>query len=191
MQGAMTKGLLVFILFLSGCAALARTSDDYRDPNMDFGSVTKVAILPLANYSREQGASERVRDVLSNMLMATGSIYVVPPGEVARSTGRLGIANPSTPSIEEVQKLGTNVQVNAVITGAIREYGEVRSGNVTSNVISLSLQMIETQTGKVIWSASSTEGGISIWARLFGGGGKPMNAVTEKCVNDLIEKLYK
>jgi len=73
----------------------------------------------------------------------------------------------------------------------VREYGEVRSGTTSANIISLSLQMIETQTGKVVWTASSTKGGISIWDRLFGGGGQPMNVITEKAVNDLINKLFK
>ena len=62
---------------------------------------------------------------------------------------------------------------------------------VLANIISVSLQMIETQTGKVVWTDSSTRGGISIWDRLFGGGGKPMNKVTEKAVNDLIYRLLK
>jgi curli biogenesis system outer membrane secretion channel CsgG len=67
----------------------------------------------------------------------------------------------------------------------------VRSGTATSNMVSVSLRMIETQTGKIVWSASSTEGGVNIWDRLFGGGGKPMNEVTEKAVDDLIRKLFK
>jgi hypothetical protein len=51
--------------------------------------------------------------------------------------------------------------------------------------------MIETQTGKIVWTASSTQGGIGILDRLFGGGGQPMNKVTEKAINDLINKLFK
>ncbi len=50
--------------------------------------------------------------------------------------------------------------------------------------------MIETQTGKVVWTASSTKGGISVWDRLFGGGGKAMNEVTEEAVDDLLDKLF-
>ena len=77
------------------------------------------------------------------------------------------------------------------MTGVVKEYGEVRSGSVSSNVISMSLQMFEVKTGKVVWSASSTKGGVSTMDRLFGGGGKPMNVVTEEAAVDLINKLYK
>jgi len=35
------------------------------------------------------------------------------------------------------------------------------------------------------------EGGINLGDRLFGGGGEPMNVVTEKAVDDIIDKLFK
>jgi len=55
----------------------------------------------------------------------------------------------------------------------------------------MSLQMVEGTIGKVVWTASTTKGGISIWDRLLGGGGRPMNDTTDKAVNDLINKLFK
>jgi hypothetical protein len=101
------------------------------------------------------------------------------------------IQNPATPSPEEVVKLAGLIKVSAVVSGVLREYGEVRSGTSSANAISISLQMMEGQTGKVVWTASSTKGGISIWDRLFGGGGRPMNNITEKAVDDVINKLFK
>jgi hypothetical protein len=89
-----------------------------------------------------------------------------------------------------VINLGKVLNVQAVITGVLKEYGEVRSGNSSANVISLSVQMVETQTGKVVWSASSTQGGVGFGDRLLGGGGDPMNKVTEDAVGDLLNKLF-
>jgi len=172
-------------------AACATTSDTYIDPNMDFGAIKTVAVMPFASLTRDPVIAERVRDVFINKLLSTGAVYVLPTGEVARGVARSEIQNPTAPSGEEVIKLGGIVKVQAVITGTVREYGEVRSGTTSANIISLSLQMIETQTGKIVWTASSTQGGISILDRLFGGGGQPMNKVTEKAINDLINKLFK
>lgn len=163
----------------------------YIDPNMDFGTVKSVAVMPFTSLSKDLIVAERVRDVFINRLLATGAVYVVPVGEAARGAARSEVQNPSAPSPEEAVKLGGIIKVQAIITGIVREYGEVRSGTASSNVISVSLQMIETQTGKVVWTASSTRGGINIWDRLFGGGGKPMNTVTEKAINDLIYRLLK
>jgi hypothetical protein len=101
------------------------------------------------------------------------------------------LQNPSAPSPEEAVKLGGIIKVEAIITGTVREYGEVRSGTASSTIASISLQMVETQTGRVVWSAASTKGGVNIWDRLFGGGGKPMDIVTQKAVDDLIRQLFK
>jgi hypothetical protein len=177
-----------FLLFLTACATPA---DMYRDPKMDFGAIQTVAVMPFTNLAKEQIIAERVRDVFITNLLSTGAVYVLPVGEVARGISKVEMANPGAPSPEEVIKVARIVQAQAVITGVVREYGEVRAGITSANLISMSLQMIETQTGKVIWSASSTAGGISVWDRLFGGGGQPMNKVTEKAVNDLIQKLFK
>jgi polysaccharide biosynthesis protein PelC len=175
-------------LLLIACAGSRST---YIDPNMDFGTVKSVAVMPFMSLAKDPIVAERVRDVFINRLLATGAVYVVPVGEVARGVTRAELQNPSAPSPEEAVKLGGIIKVQAVITGTVREYGEVRSGTSSGNIISVSLQMIETQTGKVVWTDSSTRGGISIWDRLFGGGGKPMNKVTEKAINDLIHRLLK
>jgi polysaccharide biosynthesis protein PelC len=150
-----------------------------------------VAVLPFNNLSRDNIAGERVRDVFANLLLATGAVYVLPSGEVARGIGRANVVLPPTPSVEEVVSLGKLLQANAVITGTLKEYGEVRAGSSTANVISVSLQMYETQTGKVVWAASTTKGGIGFWDRMLGGGGEPMNKVTEDAVRDLLNKLFK
>ena len=182
--------LSVFLVLLSACGS--HRLDVYHDPNFDFGAIRTVAVMPFENLSRENTAASRVRDVFMNMLQSSGTIYVLPPGEVARGLTRAGLDREkgTAPSQEEAVKLGGIVKADAVITGVVREYGEVHSGAATSNIVSISLQMIETQTGKIVWTASSTRGGITTGDRLFGGGGRPMNDVTHEAVIDVINKLF-
>ncbi len=191
MSTRMTCLLLSMVLPLSTSCAPTVTRSVYRDPNMDFGVIKTVAVMPFHNLSRESVAADRVRDVFINRLLSTGAVYVLPVGEVARGVARTEILNPSAPSPEEVVKLATAVKAQAVITGVVREYGEVRSGSSAAAAISISVQMLEGQTGKTVWTASSTKGGIDVWDRLFGGGGRPMNDVTRDAVNDVIQKLFK
>jgi hypothetical protein len=186
-------GVLIILLLAASLAATAcapSVQDVFRDETMDFAAVRTVAVMPLANQTREMMAPERVRDVFVTMLLSTGAVYVLPSGEVARGVSRLGIADPANPSVEDIMKFGGVVKADAVITGSVREYGEVRSGSVASPIISISMRMIETQTGRVVWSASATKGGVSFSDRLLGGGGTPMNEITEKAVNEIIEKLF-
>jgi hypothetical protein len=175
---------------LAACAGKAKGTS-FHNPDMDFGSVRTVAVMPFGNLSRETAAADRVREVFSNMLLATGAMYVLPQGEVARGVARVGVATPIAPTQEEVVKLCALLKADAVITGVVKEYGEVRAGTTTSNVISLSAQMMEGTTGKVVWAASSTQGGIGFGDRMLGGGGRPLNDVTEAAVNELLDKLFK
>lgn len=181
--------LSVVLIGTVACASLSRQT--YRDPKMDLGSIYTVAIMPLTNLTRDQLASERVRDVLMTMLLASGNVYVVPPGEVAKQYGMAGIVNPATPTIDETIKLGKMLKVDAIVSGVVKEYGEVRAGAASASLISLSVQLTEVQTGKVVSSVSSTKGGIGFIERLFGGGGEPMNDITEKAIKDVISELLK
>lgn len=179
-------------LLLAAVAACASSKGQrYQDKSMDFGSIRTVAVMPFSNLSRDNLAADRIRDVFSSMLLATGAVYVLPYGEVARGVGRAGVASASQPSTEEIVKLGTILKVDGIITGVVKEYGEVRSGNATSNVVSVSVELLETSTGKVVWAGATTRGGVTMADRLFGGGGTPINDVSEAAVDDLLNKLFR
>lgn len=180
---------LCAVVLLGSCASAPEVM--FRDENMDFGAIRTVAVMPFVSLTRDNVAAERVRDVFITRLLATGAVYVVPVGEVARAVTQAEIQNPGTPSPEEIVKLGTQMKVQAVLTGTVREYGEVRSGLSTAGVISMSVEVLETQLGKIVWSTGSTKGGITVWDRLFGGGGRPMNHVTTEAVDDIINRLVR
>lgn len=178
---------LALLALLAACSGHRGRS--FQDAQMDFGAIRTVAVMPFQNLTRDNLAGERVRDVFANMLLATGSVYVVPAGEVARGVGMVGVAAVSTPSTEEVVKLGTALKAEGIITGVVKEYGEVRSGAAASNVVAMSVQLYETATGKIVWAGSVTKGGVAFSDRLFGGGGRPLNDITEAAVDELLAKL--
>jgi hypothetical protein len=184
----MIRALALSLAMTSGCAS----HKSYQNRNMDFGSIKTVAVMPFVNLTRDTLAGERVRDVFSNMLLASEAVYVVPTGEMTRAINRLAISNPGSPNSEEVVKLGGMLKAEALITGVVKEYGEVRGGTSTANVVSISAQMFETATGKVVWSGTSTKGGITWGSRLLGtAGGDPVNDVTEQATDDLLKQLFK
>jgi hypothetical protein len=146
--------------------------------------------MPFANLTTEGNAAGRVRDTFTTMLQATGAMYVLPAGEVNRAILRTTPADPSALSSEEAITLAGVAKVDAIVTGVVREYGQVRSGSSSANVISIRVEMMESQTGRVVWSASSTEGGLKFSDRMFGGGGSPMDVVTTEAVRDLLDQLF-
>jgi polysaccharide biosynthesis protein PelC len=180
-------GLAALLVLLAGCAP---TAQGYRDPNMDFGSLHTIAVLPFANLSRETNAGDRIRDIFVTSLLATGGVYVLPVGEVARGMARANFGTATAPAVEDAIKLGSILKADALITGVVREYGEMRSGSTSANVVAVSVQMIETQSGRTVWNATTSRGGIGFIDRLFGGGGQAMNEISEQAVHDLIDQLF-
>jgi polysaccharide biosynthesis protein PelC len=183
--------LLLLPLLLALTAGCAQPRPAYHDKNMDFGSIRTVAVLPFWNLSPAQQAADRVREVFSNALLATEAVYVVPSGEVGRAVTRLGLASATSPTSDDVVKLCSMLKADGLMTGVVKEYGEVRAGSASSNVVSVSVQLYEAGTGKLVWSGSATRGGVTWAARLLGtAGGEPMNSVTEQAVNDLLKQLF-
>lgn len=179
----------LWLFLLNGCA-LSTSKKGYVNQNMDFSAIQSVAVLPFQNLSSEEKGAERVRDVFMGMLLASEAFYVLPPGEVNRGISKAGLRKPQEPTAEEIKSISKILEVDAVITGVLREYATVRSGSAEANLVSLSVQMLDIEKGTIIWSASSTKGGIGLSDRLVGGGGEPMNKVTEQVVNDLLNNLF-
>ncbi|HXI02876.1 MAG TPA: hypothetical protein VNI57_06820 [Candidatus Saccharimonadales bacterium] len=189
--GMRMAAVLAMLIALTGCSSHRAAQSTFKDPEMDFGLIRTVAVVPFGNLTSSPRAADRVRDVFMTMLQATGAVYVLPPGEIARGISRVSPADPTSPTAEEAVALGKNLDADVIITGTVLEYGEVRSASAVANVISLSLEMVETGSGKVVWSSSSTKGGIGAGKRLLGGGGEPMNVVTVDAVDELLDQLFK
>jgi len=185
-----TMGLGLWLL-AAGCAGRRGVDVTYHDPNMDFSLIRTVAVLPFDNLTANNHADEAVRDVFMTMLQATGSLYVLPPGEVGRGVSRASLRAPTQPSAEEVVQLARILDADVVILGTVREYGELRSGASAAGVVSLSVKMLEAESGRVVWSASSSAGGVSASDRVFGGGGRPMDDVTRSAVDKLLDRLFR
>jgi hypothetical protein len=182
--------ILLFMLVAMVACTSSGISENYHDPEMDFAAVRTIAVMPFANLSNDKEAGQIVRDTFMTSLMATGLVYVIPAGDIERGILRTKLANPISPSGEDIATLSSLIKADAVITGVVREFSVIRSGQASAAVISMSMQMIESRSRKMVWTAATTKGGINTWDRLFGGGGRPMNEITEQAVNDIINKLF-
>lgn len=193
MNSRIAGGIIVVLATAAvvlGCSSRPGARTSFHDPGMDFGLIQSVAVLPFDNLTQTQNAGETVRDVFMTMLQATVAVYVQPPGEVRRAIDRINPNDPMAPTAQEAVELGRALEVDVIITGTVLEYGQVRSASALANICSVSVKMIEGETGRVVWSASATRGGVGASERLLGGGGQPMNIVISQAVEDLLDRLF-
>ena len=123
-------------------------------------------------------------------LLASGAVDVVEPGEVEGALARLGVQR-RKPSVEEIVALGESLGVQALILGTVAQSEVLRSGSVGMPVVTLDAQMVETETGAIIWATTHTQKGGRLSARVLGTGGQPISETTRLCVQTLLDALLK
>ena len=164
----------------------------FTNPAFDFSFVSRVAVLPFENLSRDREAGVRATRLLITQLLASGAVDVVEPGEVRAALakipgGRAGRA--PSPSTQEVIALGRDLGVEAVILGTVTQSEILRAGATSMPVVTLDAHMVETETGAAVWAATHTEKGSTLSAKILGTGGKPISETTRHCVMKLLETL--
>jgi TolB-like protein len=179
---------LLLIISVVGCkGAVIR----YINPEANFSYIKKVAILPFNNMSNDRFAGERVRNTLTVELMSRGVFDVMERGEVSKVMGLvLRAAGFEEGSAVEVDKetlklLGERLGVQAVILGSVDEY---ESGGRRA-VVSLSVRMLDTSSGIILWQAKSTATGTSIWRTIVGLEEQDRSTLTRAAVKGALDTL--
>lgn len=163
-------------------------STEFTNPAIDFSFVERVAVLPFENLSADRQAGLRATRLMITELLASGAVDVVEPGEVEGALARLG-GSRTRPNTEEIVILGQALGVQAVVVGTVAQSDILRSGAVGIPVVTLDTQMVEAETGAIIWAATHTEKGKGFSARVLGTGGQPISETTRLCVQTLLASL--
>lgn len=192
-MSGLQKGVCVSMLCMAvlslGCRGNVSTYHISQD--MDFGSVKRVAVLPLDNLTNERYAGEIVRQVVISELLASGLVDVIVPGEVIAAIDKMGSKSISSLTEEQIKTLGSSLKVQAVIFGSVGKFGEVRVGNISAPEISITLMMADTSSGSIVWSATRTSGGAGFMARHFGARSDTMSESVLKVVRETLRTLTK
>jgi TolB-like protein len=178
-------------LLLSGCAAARHTT--YIDPQFDFGSIERVAILPFENLSSDQGSAKYITRLFFTELLAQKVFDVVEPGEVSAFIGsHSGMTDKNAElSIEQIKDMAKTLNVQAIIFGSVGESSELRSGNLNTHVVGIDARMVNAETGSTVWSSSVNTSGPGAFARLFGVGERTRSNAARNAVQKLISSLVR
>jgi hypothetical protein len=182
----LAAALVVALSILAGCAA---APIHYVNPDVDFGFVRRVAVVPFQNLSADRYASQRTESVFQAELLSYEGIEVLDPGEVLGVWNELRFGADVVLTPQQIVTLGERLGVDALFTGSVEEYGLERLGNNQAYTVTAVFGLAETTTGAVIWSSQVHADGSSLWKKLFGGQPKSLYAVSRSAVRDALDTL--
>ncbi len=120
--------------------------------NIDVGEVVvkKVAVIPFFNISGSRDAGTIVADIYVTELFNDERYKIEEPGNVRQFVIQEGILNLGELSLDRIAILGRRLGVDGVFIGTIEEYATGRFG---VPVVSMNVRLVESDTGRVVWSA--------------------------------------
>jgi len=183
-------GMILFILtMIISCSTANKQETFHIREDVDFSFIKRVAVLPLDNMTGEKSASRIIRHLVISELLATGLVDVVAPGEVVAAMKDMGIKEVSSLSKKNIKSLGRALKAEAIIMGAVQQFGNVRFGSISAPEVTITLLMADAGSGDIIWSVTKSRGGASFMARHFGARSETMSETAIAVVRDAIATL--
>ena len=183
--------LTIFMLSsLLGCAGRS-TMESFVRPEFDLAFINKVAVLPFENPAGDQMIAERCRQVTITQILSSGLFDVVDKMQVDSSLISQAIAPGSPIDASTLHRLGQLLGVQGFIVGSLDEASVDQKGAATFLDISLTMRLIDSESGLVVWQASGRGSGYSVWDRLFGLASKDSFQVTRDLIRNLLGTMGK
>jgi TolB-like protein len=166
MQRVALVGCLVLVLILTGCGGKF-TSEEFVRDEVDFDSITRVAVLPFMNYTDDKYAHQRLRNAAITQLLSNGIADVVDRG-IVDSVLFEEVIDPTQPiDLINLKRLGQRLNVQAFLMGSVDAVPTARGAGAYPQ-ISLTLRLVEAQSATIIWQNTgnwTSESGIG---KIFG-----------------------
>ena len=153
----LTAAILTLGMMVVGCGGPAR----FVDPEADIPFYERVGILPFETLSNDRAAGMRLTSVFFTEVLNVEFAEVVEPGQFLAA---INIVRPGTPvtnpwSTAEIARLSAEAGVQAVFMGTVREYEMTRVGRESFPLVSVEVRLVDSATGRLVWSASDTRRG--------------------------------
>jgi len=185
------RNIIILVLFVLIAAGCTREVVRYINPEANFSYIKKVAILPFNNLSDDRFAGEKVRSAITVDLLSRGVFDVVEQGEVNKVTSLvLRAAGAEEGMVTELDRetlklLGERLGVQAVILGSVDEY----VGRREEALVGLSVRMLDTSSGIILWQAKASTSSASFWRKILGLEGVDTSTLTRKVVKTAFDTL--
>src|SRR3990172_5893978 len=185
------RNIIIPVLFVLIAAGCTREVVRYINPEANFSYIKKVAILPFNSLSDDRFAGEKVRSAITVDLLSRGVFDVVEQGEVNKVTSLvLRAAGAEEGMVTELDRetlklLGERLGVQAVILGSVDEY----VGRREEGLVGLSVRMLDTSSGIILWQAKASTSSASFWRKILGLEGVDTSTLTRRVVKTAFDTL--
>lgn len=147
---------IMLLAGLSGCASPSGSSSGGAgtdEPNVyvarEAKGIDKVAILPFKAATTLIGSS--VSDMFVTEVMKMNRYELVERSQMSGVLGETEVALSGLTAGQAAQ-LGQMVGANGVIIGTVSEYESVAMGGRTYPVVGITIRLIDSGTGRILWS---------------------------------------
>lgn len=147
----------------------------------------RIAVLPFANYAANRDAADRVLPIVAVELAQKPGVTVVDQGEVDAALAKEPWLMLDRIPPDIVKSIGTELKADALLIGSLLSYTERDFDMERIPQASLSLRLVEVESGRVLWNAvHSRDGGDEEW--LFGlGRVQSMEQLLTLTVREMLE----
>ena len=177
--------LVSMLLYLPGCGGGKIPTKSYVRENTNLELIQTVAVLPFEGGGRAQ----RIREFTITQLLAADIFDVVDKGRVDSTLAQEAITPGMPLDSFTIRRLGESLNVEAVILGSVELATDTR-GNAAFPQITITMRLINCETGILLWQASGRGSGYSVADRLFGFAPKDYFEVTFELLNDLFATMH-
>lgn len=148
-----------------------------------------VAILPLTNLTKDPDASNRLAPMLAVELARRPHVHVVDAGKVDDALSREPWILLDRIPPDLVDAFGKSMGANALLVGSVMAFGYREEGGERIPQVSISLRLVETPGGRVLWSAVHNRDGADRES-VFGLGRQPnLEKLAEETVREVLRTL--
>jgi hypothetical protein len=179
----------ILLVSALSCASSTRV---YINPDADMAFYTKIAVVPFTNISGDGFAGQRVTRAFLTALILTNRYQIVQPEEfrvALLKSGALPGAD-GTYDPEKLREVAVQAGATGVLRGAVSEYTMQRSESGDVPTISFDAELMDANTGNVVWRSSITKLGKGR-VPIVGSGARSLGRLTQDACEEMVARLRK
>jgi len=179
---------LACLALLAGCAPAPRL---FVNKQADMTLYKRVVVVPFSNLSADPFGPGRIVRALTTELVIADRFQMVDPSTLLGELEKENITPDPTGQIElgQLRTVATRLNATAIIRGTVTEYGTHRQGTDEYPVVAFDCEMVDVQTGIVIWRMSISETGKGRLPIIGGTGERTFSRVTQEACRHAVELL--